>query len=147
VWSIELCSLIVEIFDSTCGLCLVTVYAVGNTAPQRVTDNTTDGWVNNNGVVARCNLIYGDVSQLVGTDYNTMVSYSYSYWKDLAVEQYLKMQKAVGKLAGQKITNHMYLTEDVTLTQYEKASVIINYGTEVFVYEGKEIPAQGYLVI
>lgn len=93
------------------------------------------------------NLIYGDISELVGTDYNTMVSYSYSYWKDLAVEQYLEMQKAVGHLAGQKITNHMFLSDEVTLTQYETAAVIINYGTDVFVYEGKEIPAQGYLVI
>jgi len=99
------------------------------------------------GCSLKYNLIYGDISELVGTDYNTMVSYSYSYWKDLAVEQYLDMQSAVGHLAGQKIVNHTYLTEDVTMTQYENATVIVNYGTEVFVYGDKQIPAQDYLVI
>ena len=84
---------------------------------------------------------------MVGTDYNTMVSYSYSYWKDLAVEQYLEMQEKVGHLAGQKITNHVYLVEDVTLTQYETGAVIVNYGKEAFVYEGKVVNARDYLVI
>ncbi len=93
------------------------------------------------------NLIYGDISDLVGTDYNTMVSYSYNYWKDLAIEQYLEMQKAVGHFAGQKIVNHVYLAEDVTMTQYEKGAVIVNYGTESFVYEGKVVSAKDYLVI
>ena len=93
------------------------------------------------------NLIYGDISNLVGTDYNTMVSYSYSYWKDLAVEQYLEMQGAVGQFVGKRIINHAYLANDVTLTQYENGAVIVNYGTESFVYEGKVVPAKGYAVI
>ena len=93
------------------------------------------------------NLIYGDVSKLVGTAYNTMVSYSYSYWKDTIVEQYHAMQKDVGQLAGEKIVNHTYLEEDVTLTTYESAEVVVNYGEDAFTYNGKEIAARSYLVL
>ncbi len=93
------------------------------------------------------NLIYGDVSQLVGTEYNTMVSYSYNYWKDTIVEQYKAMQNSVGQLAGQKIVKHTYLEEDVTLTTYESAEVIVNYGEEAYTYNGKEVGARSYLVL
>ena len=93
------------------------------------------------------NLIYGDVSSLVGTEYNTMVSYSYDYWKETIVEQYHDMQKNVGQLAGKKIVNHTYLEEDVTLTAYESAEVIVNYGEDAYTYKGKEIAARSYLVL
>jgi len=93
------------------------------------------------------NLIYGDVSNLVGTDYNTMVSYSYGYWKDLAAEQYKEMQEAVGQLAGKEIVAHEYLTQDVTLTQYESAAVVVNYGAQPYDYNGQQIAAKDYLII
>ncbi len=93
------------------------------------------------------NLIYSNVSDLVGTDYNTMVSYSYDYWKGLAKEQYLEMQNAAGQLAGKEIVAHEYLTNDVTLTQYESATVVVNYGTEAYTYQGYEVAAKGYKII
>ncbi len=93
------------------------------------------------------NLIYGDVSDLVGTDYNTMVSYSYDYWKGLAAEQYKEMQEAVGQFAGKEITAHEYLTQEVTLTQYESAAVVVNYGTEPYDYNGQQIAAKDYLIV
>lgn len=93
------------------------------------------------------NLIYGDVSDLVGTEYNTMVSYSYNYWKDTIVEQYHAMQKDVAQLAGKKIVGHTYLEEDVTLTKYESAEVVVNYGEDAYTYNGKEIAARSYLVL
>ena len=99
------------------------------------------------GCSLKYNLIYGDVSDLVGTDYNTMVSYSYDYWKTLAAEQYNQMQEAVGQLAGKEITGHEYLTEDVTLTQYESATVVVNYGSQTYNYNGQEIAAKDYLIL
>lgn len=93
------------------------------------------------------NLIYGDVSDLVGTDYNTMVSYSYDYWKGLAAEQYQNMQKAVSQFAGKEIIAHEYVTGDVTRTQYESAAVIVNYGEEAYTYEGTQIAAKDYLIV
>lgn len=99
------------------------------------------------GCSLKYNLIYGDVSQLVGTDYNTMVSYSYDYWKKLVAEQYAEMQKAVGQLAGKEIIGHEFLTDDVTLTRYESAEVIVNYGTEAYTHNGQEIAARDYLIL
>lgn len=99
------------------------------------------------GCSLKFNLIYGSVSDLVGTDYNTMVSYSYDYWKNVAAEQYLAMQEAVGQLAGKEIVAHEYLTDDVVLTQYESADVIVNYGAEAYTYEGQEVAARGYLIL
>lgn len=93
------------------------------------------------------NWIYGDVSQLVGTEYNTVVSYSYDYWKDIAAKQYAEMQNAVGQLAGKEITGHTYLADKVTMTEYGSTAVIVNYGTEAFTYEGNEIGARDYLIL
>lgn len=99
------------------------------------------------GCSLKYNLIYGDVSQLVGTAYNTMVSYSYDYWKDLIAEQNKEMQDAAAKLAGKEIVGHEFLTSDVTLTAYEDAQVVINYGTEVYTYNGQEIAPRDYLIL
>ena len=99
------------------------------------------------GCSLKYNLIYGNVSDLVGTDYNTMVSYSFDYWNELAAQQYKEMQEAVGKLAGKEIINHTYLTADVTATEYESATVIVNYGTEAYEYEGNQIAAKDYLIL
>ena len=93
------------------------------------------------------NLVYGDVSQLVGTDYNTMVSYSYDYWKNTIVEKSLAMQKDAAQFAGKEIVSHELLGEDVALTTYENGKVIVNYGTEAYTYEGKEIGSRDYLVL
>ena len=93
------------------------------------------------------NLIYGDVSDLVGTDYNTMVSYSYSYWKKTVVEESVAMQKAVAQFAGQEIVDHQILDSNVTLTAYESGSVIVNYRNEPYTYEGQEIAARSYLIL
>lgn len=99
------------------------------------------------GINLKYNLIYGNVSNLVGTDYNTMVSYSYDYWKSLAAEQYKEMQEAASQLAGKEIVSHEYLTQDVTLTQYESATVVVNYGIQPYNYNGQQIEAMDYLII
>ena len=93
------------------------------------------------------NLIYGDVSQLVGTDYNTMVSYSYDYWKNTIIEESLAMQKAVGQFAGQEIVNHEFIAQDVVMTEYESGSVIVNYTDGAYSYNGLAIPAKGYMIL
>lgn len=93
------------------------------------------------------NLIYGDVSQLVGTDYNTMVSYSYDYWKKTVAEESIAMQKAVAQFAGQEIVDHKVLEKDVTLTAYESGSVVVNYRDEAYTYNGQEIGARSYLIL
>ncbi len=99
------------------------------------------------GASLKYNLIYGNVSQLVGTEYNTMVSYSYEYWKDIIVEQYHMMQSVTKEFAGQEITWHEVLSEDVSLTVYETGKVVVNYGDESYYYGGIEVKPRDYLVL
>ncbi len=93
------------------------------------------------------NLIYGDVSTLVGTEYNTMVSYSYEYWKSAVVEKYAELQKVAAQFAGKKIVKHEQLEKDVALTEYESGALVINYGTEAYTYNGQEVAPRSYLVL
>jgi len=99
------------------------------------------------GCSLKYNLIYSDVAGLVGTEYNTMVSYSYAYWKDIIVDQYLKMQESTAQFAGEKILAHQQVAEDVSLTQYESGKIVINYRSEAYTYEGTEIGPRAYVVL
>lgn len=93
------------------------------------------------------NLIYGDVSSLVGTEYNTMVSYSYEYWKSAVVEKYADLQKAAAQFAGKEIVKHEQLEEDVALVVYESGELVINYGAEAYTYRDQEVAPGSYLVL
>lgn len=99
------------------------------------------------GCSLKYNLIYGDVANLVGTEYNTMVSYSYEFWKDIIVEQYLEMQKVMSQFAGEEIVDHQIVAEDVTMTQFESGKIIVNYRDEAFTYEGRTIESRDYIVL
>ena len=99
------------------------------------------------GCSMKYNLIYGDVSDLVGTEYNTMVSYSYEFWKDIIVEEYKTMQEATQIFAGNQIVNHEMIADNVSLTQYENGALIVNYGNESYTYQGTLIGARDYLVV
>lgn len=100
-----------------------------------------------NGSNLKYNLIYGDVDQLVGTEYDTMVSYSYNRWKSKIVEQYKVMQEVSAQFAGKDIIGHEIVAEDVTVTEYETGKVIVNCSDEAYTYEGAVIPAKQYKVI
>lgn len=100
-----------------------------------------------NGTSLKFNLIYGDVSNLVGTEYNTMVSYSYEYWKDTILEKYTELQKVAAQFAGKEIIGHEQLDKEVTLTVYESSELIINYGDEAYTYRGQEVAPGSYLVL
>lgn len=100
-----------------------------------------------NGSNLKYNLIYGDVDQLVGTEYDDMVSYSYMRWKEKIVEHYKTLQDASAQFVGKDIIDHMTVAEDVTVTAYETGKVIVNYRDEAYTYEGVEIPAKQYKVV
>ena len=99
------------------------------------------------GCSLKYNLIAGDPKQLVGTEYNYMVSYSYDYWKDIIVDQYHRMQEA-DHAAGKAIICHEFLAEDVVKTEYESGvSILVNYSEVSYTYEGHVVDADSYLVI
>ena len=100
-----------------------------------------------NGCNLKYNLIYGDVDQLVGTEHDNMVSYSYKRWKEKIVEHYKTVQDASAQFAGKDIINHTIVTDDITVTEYETGKLIVNYGSEACTYEGVTIPAKQYKVI
>lgn len=99
------------------------------------------------GTSLKFNLIYGDVSNLVGTEYNTMVSYSYEYWKSAVVEKYAELQQVAAQFAGKEIVGHEQLEEDVAMTVYESGALIVNYGTEAYTYNGQQVAPRSYLVL
>ena len=99
------------------------------------------------GTSLKFNLIYGDVSNLVGTEYNTMVSYSYEYWKSAVVEMYAELQKVAAQFAGKEIVRHEQLEEDVALTVYESGELVVNYGNVAYSYNGQEVAPRSYLVL
>ena len=100
-----------------------------------------------NGSSLKYNLIYGDVDQLVGTEYDSMVSYSYKRWKEKIVEHYKTLQEVSAQFAGKEIVAHENVAVDVTVTEYENGKVIVNCGNEAYTYEGVQIPAKAYKVI
>ncbi|MBQ7768385.1 MAG: hypothetical protein IJ403_05850 [Oscillospiraceae bacterium] len=100
-----------------------------------------------NGGNLKYNLIYGDVDQLVGTEYDDMVSYSYKRWKEKIVEHYKTLQEVSAQFAGKDILAHETVAEDVTVTTYENGTVIVNYRDEAYTYEGMNIPAKQYKVV
>jgi ribulose 1,5-bisphosphate carboxylase large subunit-like protein len=101
-----------------------------------------------NGGNLKYNLIYGDVDQLVGTEYDDMVSYSYKRWKERVVEHYKALQDVSAQFAGKDIIGHTTIAEDVTETVYENGKVIVNYRDDAYTTaEGVEIPAKQYKVV
>jgi len=99
------------------------------------------------GMSLKFNLIYGDIAALVGTEYNTMVSYSYEFWKDIIIEKYNLMQDVMSEFKGQEITWHESLAEDVSLTVYETGKVVVNYSDEPYAYRGIMVQPRTYLVL
>ena len=100
-----------------------------------------------NGGNLKYNLIYGDVDQLVGTEFDTMVSYSYKRWKSKVVEHYKVMQEVSAQFAGKNIIGHEIIADDVTVTEYENGKVIVNCSDDAYTYEGNTIPSKQYKVI
>lgn len=99
------------------------------------------------GCSVKFNLIAADVTELVGTSYNDKTSYSYDFWKDIIVEKYLEMQEVYEAIGSNKIIHHENVTESVTLTVYESASLVINYGLEAYEYNGIRIQPNDYAII
>ena len=100
-----------------------------------------------NGGNLKYNLIYGDVDQLVGTEFDTMVSYSYKRWKSKIVEHYKVLQEVSTQFAGKNIIGHEIIADDVTVTEYETGKVIVNCSDDAYTYEGVTVESKQYKVI
>ena len=93
--------------------------------------------------------LFADISaaELQMTEYGFYSSANFSAWKDSMTELYQDVNSKLGHVYNQKITDHVYLTEQVTCTVYEDGTqVIVNYGNNAYESEFGTIESMDYLV-
>ncbi len=77
----------------------------------------------------------------------SLYSGNFDDWKDSLWTLYDRMEQELGHTAGQKMVDHRYVTDQVTMTVYEDGTrVYVNYGTEDYSKEGVCIPKRDWLV-
>lgn len=84
---------------------------------------------------------------LQDTEYMEFYGADYSQWKDIALGYYKRYKEDMAGLNNQFITDHKFLSQDVTATTYENGTVVyVNYGVTEYAGNGLKIPARDYLV-
>lgn len=97
------------------------------------------------GAVLHYTFAGNNTEQLKNSDYNKYYSVLYDAWSDSIENHYHKIASSQKKLASQLITEHRYLSKDVTLTVYEDGTqVVVNYGAEPFEFGGEVITSMNY---
>ena len=86
-----------------------------------------------------------NTKQLKNSDFNYYYSILYETWNESIETHYHKIASAQKKLATQHITEHKYLSDEVTLTVYEDGtSVLVNYSDASFEYAGETVAPMSY---
>ena len=87
--------------------------------------------------------------KLQESTYTEYYSANFDGWKDKLETLYKQYNKEIGKVTNSLISNHKYLSEHVTQTEYENGyKVYVNFGYASFTTEdGLVIPARSYRVI
>ncbi len=92
-------------------------------------------------------LMYADNIVLKNSAYEALGSVSFAVWRQSAAEAYAEVSAALSAVRGAQITDHRYLTGQVTCTAYDNGvSVYVNYGETVYTADGLTVPAGGYAV-
>ncbi|MCQ2587444.1 MAG: DUF5696 domain-containing protein [Treponema sp.] len=83
------------------------------------------------------------------TSYTEYFAACYDSWKDRIVSTYERYNKEMGKVINSTISDHDYLTKDVTVTSYDNGyKVFVNYGYVDYTTDsGDVIPARDYKVL
>ena len=93
-------------------------------------------------------LAAGDVSEFSNSTFDEMYSADYQRWKEDVITVYKKLTEAFDQLGSMVLVDHKQLADDVILSTYQGGSrVIINYSKNSFVYEGKTVAAESYIVL
>ncbi|WJH33837.1 DUF5696 domain-containing protein [Paenibacillus sp. CC-CFT747] len=75
-------------------------------------------------------------------------SLNYEEWEKTIVEEYNRFASTLGDVQNQYITGHRTVAVNVKETAYAKGKrVLVNYNTTPVTVEGREIPAQDFIVI
>lgn len=82
-----------------------------------------------------------------GTDLDWLYSADFDKWKDNLTEYYKITEKLFNASEGGRIIHHTQLNRGIACTTYENgAKVYVNYTNSDYDAEGKQIPANGYLI-
>lgn len=92
--------------------------------------------------------MYEDAKILQDTVHSAYYGASYNAWRAEAMETVTRYQKEMAGLNQTRITGHMLLPMEVTLTVYaDGTKVYVNYGTEDYTLDdGTLVPARDYAV-
>lgn len=92
--------------------------------------------------------IAGDVLSLVGTEYNNLVSTSFDYWLDTAVQEYLDAKEIMELTAGKAIVGHRKVAEEVFETTYDGGiRVYVNYSDSEYTDGDLVVAERGFAVV
>ena len=92
--------------------------------------------------------IAGDVLSLVGTEYNNLVSTSFDYWLDTAVQEYLDAKEIMELTAGKAIVGHRKVAEEVFETTYDGGiRVYVNYSDSEYTDGDLTVAERGFAVV
>ncbi|MBR6271201.1 MAG: hypothetical protein IKR26_03510 [Lachnospiraceae bacterium] len=87
-------------------------------------------------------------AELQMTDYTQYSAARSEIWQEKLLSLYSELDKAVGHTYNQRIMNHSYVTDTLTLTEYEDGTkVYVNYGYESANADGNTVGARDYLVV
>ena len=83
------------------------------------------------------------------TLYTQYFGSEYAAWKDRAIEIYNRYNEELGHVFNQEMTNHIQLTDKVSVTSYEDGTnVYVNYDYKDYVTtDGITVPARDYKVL
>jgi len=91
---------------------------------------------------------YREPSIIKDTTFADLYSCHYQYWLSEAVDIYLELKEFLSKVKDQRIVDHKRLAADVYQTVYENGvSVIVNYRSDPFEFDGVAIDGASYRVI
>ncbi len=86
-------------------------------------------------------------AELQMTEYASYSSARFEEWEETLQSLYNRLNKDLGHTYGQKIKDHKYLTDSVTVTVYEDGThVYVNYSAVDYALNGKTVKSMDYLV-
>ena len=91
--------------------------------------------------------MYEDNSILKNTEFNYLYSVNYNTWIEEAMEDYLRINDAVGQFSGKEMIEHKRLHKGVYKTVFEGGkAVYVNYNHEAITIDNIRINAMDYVV-
>lgn len=91
-------------------------------------------------------LMYADNETLTDTKYNYIFSGNYETWVDTLAAYYGRTEEFLGLVAGEEITGHKKLAEDVYRTEFSNGYVVyVNYSDKPVTLEGTEIQPKDFV--